>query len=99
MGEKKGRRDHRPILVLRQCLRLALYLKQRDTVSRYPSLESTTTDGDGLKRKYNQTKCAPNGIAGPKTNPLRDRSVLFLGLGQLLLGAERFLALLILTCH
>ena len=35
----------------------------------------------------------PDGVAGPKANPLRDRAVLLLGLGQLLLRAERLVAL------
>lgn len=36
---------------------------------------------------------SPDGITGSKTNPLRDRAVLFLGFGELLLGAEGFVGL------
>lgn len=35
----------------------------------------------------------PNGVTSSETNPLGDRSVLLLGLGQLLLGTERLVAL------
>lgn len=35
----------------------------------------------------------PDGVAGPQANPLRDGTVLALGLGQLLLGAETLVAL------
>jgi hypothetical protein len=35
----------------------------------------------------------PNGVSGPKTNPLRDRAVLLLRLGELLLRPERLVAL------
>jgi hypothetical protein len=35
----------------------------------------------------------PDGVVGAQTNPLRDRTVLLLGLGQLLLGAERLVGL------
>ena len=35
----------------------------------------------------------PDGVVGAQTDPLRDRAVLLLGLGQLLLGAERLVGL------
>jgi hypothetical protein len=35
----------------------------------------------------------PDGVVGAQTNPLRDRTVLLLRLGELLLGAERLLGL------
>jgi hypothetical protein len=35
----------------------------------------------------------PNGVAGPETDPLGDRAVLLLRLGELLLRAERLVAL------
>jgi len=35
----------------------------------------------------------PDGVTGPETDPLWDRTVLLLGLGQLLLGAERLVGL------
>lgn len=36
----------------------------------------------------------PDGVVGSETNPLRDRAVLLLGLGQLDLGPETLVALL-----
>jgi len=33
-----------------------------------------------------------NGVTGPETDPLRDRAVLLLRLGELLLGTERLVA-------
>jgi hypothetical protein len=36
---------------------------------------------------------APDGVASAKANPLRNRAVLLLGLGQLLLGSECLVAL------
>jgi hypothetical protein len=36
----------------------------------------------------------PDGVTGPQTNPLGDRTVLLLRFGKLLLGAERLVALL-----
>ena len=35
----------------------------------------------------------PDGVVGAQTDPLRDGTVLLLGLGQLLLGAERLVGL------
>jgi hypothetical protein len=35
----------------------------------------------------------PDGVTGPETNPLRNRTVLLLGFGKLLLGAEGLLGL------
>jgi hypothetical protein len=35
----------------------------------------------------------PNGVVGPETNPLRNRAVLLLRLGELLLRPERLVAL------
>lgn len=37
----------------------------------------------------------PDRVASAKSDPLRDRAVLLLGLGQLLLGTERLVALCI----
>lgn len=37
----------------------------------------------------------PDGVASAEANPLRDRAVLLLGLGQLDLGAERLVALFV----
>lgn len=34
-----------------------------------------------------------DGVTGPQTNPLGDRTVLLLGFGKLLLGAETLVAL------
>lgn len=36
---------------------------------------------------------APDGVASSEANPLRHRAVLLLGLGKLLLGTERLVAL------
>lgn len=36
---------------------------------------------------------APDSVASSKSNPLRNRAVLLLGLGKLLLGTERLVAL------
>lgn len=36
---------------------------------------------------------APDGVVSSEANPLRNRAVLLLGLGQLLLGTERLVAL------
>lgn len=36
----------------------------------------------------------PDGVVGPEADPLRDGAVLLLGLGQLLLGAERLVGLI-----
>jgi hypothetical protein len=36
---------------------------------------------------------APDGVASAKANPLRNRAVLLLGLGKLLLGSESLVAL------
>jgi hypothetical protein len=36
----------------------------------------------------------PDGVTGSQTDPLRNRTVLLLGFGKLLLGAEGLLALL-----
>lgn len=38
--------------------------------------------------------CLPDGVTGSQADPLRDRTVLLLGFGKLLLGAEGLLALL-----
>lgn len=37
----------------------------------------------------------PDGVTGPQTNPLGDGTVLLLGFGKLLLGAETLVALYI----
>ena len=36
----------------------------------------------------------PDGVTGPQTNPLGDGTVLLLGFGKLLLGAETLVALM-----
>ena len=41
----------------------------------------------------------PDGVTGPETNPLRNRTVLLLGFGKLLLGAEGLLGLLVDSCQ
>jgi len=38
--------------------------------------------------------CLPDGVTGSQADPLRDRTVLLLGFGKLLFGAEGLLALL-----
>ena len=38
-------------------------------------------------------KNAPDGVASSESNPLGNRAVLLLGLGKLLLGSERLVAL------
>lgn len=40
-----------------------------------------------------QKSVVPDGVTGPETNPLRNRTVLLLGFGKLLLGAEGLLGL------
>lgn len=42
---------------------------------------------------YSAGEVVPDGVVGSKANPLRDRTVLLLGLGQLLLGAEGLVGL------
>ena len=37
--------------------------------------------------------CVPDGVVGAQSNPLRDRTVLLLRFGELLLGAERLVGL------
>ncbi len=42
---------------------------------------------------FSSVLSVPNSVAGAKTDPLRDGAVLLLGLGQLILGPERLVAL------
>lgn len=44
-------------------------------------------------RPLTELLVVPNGVAGSETNPLRDRAVLLLRLGELLLRPERLVAL------
>ena len=44
-------------------------------------------------RKFEGALVVPNGVSGSETNPLRDRAVLLLRLGKLLLCPERLVAL------
>lgn len=41
----------------------------------------------------NEIASGPDGVSGSETDPLRDRAVLLLGFGKLLLGTEGFVAL------
>lgn len=41
----------------------------------------------------------PDGVTSSETDPLRDRSVLLLRLGELLLRAERLVALFVIICQ
>lgn len=77
-----------PIRVLRQCLRLALYL-QDNTISFLPPKPFCC---------YQEKDIIPDRVACSKSNPLRDRSILFHGLGQFLLGAEGFMTLYVCVC-
>jgi len=55
-------------------------------------LESASRDvsvEEGLLGPRSVRARIPDGVASAQTNPLRDRAVLLLGLGKLLLGAER----------
>ena len=45
------------------------------------------------KKKSKGRVCLLDGVTGPQTNPLGDRTVLLLGFGKLLLGAETLVAL------
>lgn len=49
-------------------------------------------DEEGRKNRQ-RYKDSPNSIPSPQPDPLRDRTVLFLGFGQLLFGAEGFVGL------
>lgn len=51
-------------------------------------LKSPTNKIDAGRRGY-----LLDGVAGPQANPLRDGTVLALGFGKLLLGAETLVAL------
>ena len=46
------------------------------------------------KQGQEQSKYLPDGVTGPETNPLGDGTVLSLGFGKLLLGAETLVALI-----
>lgn len=56
--------------------------------------------GAKIAKKKLQEDCARgnslDGVSSPQANPLRDRTVLLLRLGELLLGAERLVALFFL---
>lgn len=47
------------------------------------------------RKKKIEGRKLPDGVTSPETNPLRNRTVLLLGFGKLLLGTEGLLALLI----
>ena len=73
-----------PILVLRQCLRLALYLQESQRAigaQAAVALEAAAA-------------VVPDGVARPEADPLGNGAVLLLRLCKLLLGAERLLGLL-----
>lgn len=53
--------------------------------------EFVVSGSDGIYR--GRSKNAPDGVASSESNPLRNWAVLLLGLGQLLLGSERLVAL------
>lgn len=98
-----------PRRVLRQCLRLALYLQQRlvlGYLSKYAHFPRHGVDSCGRNRDYRIRSCdakgkkrdhrnfvVPDGVTSAKTNPLWDRSVLLLRLSELLLRSERLVAL------
>lgn len=78
-----------PMRVLRQCRRLALYLHSRQFSSCvrlwHPKIQHHRGLGLGV--------IVPDGVACAEANPLRNRAVLLLRFGKLLLGAEGLLAL------
>lgn len=89
-----------PILVLRQCLRLALYLLffadqylLFSLVLSTPLILSVAFDGSDDVAGFERWRSVPDGVVGSETDPLRDGTVLLLGLGQLLLGAESLVGL------
>jgi len=48
---------------------------------------------DGLRIVKEKEGYLPDGVTGPETNPLGNRTVLSLSFGKLLLGAETLVAL------
>jgi hypothetical protein len=83
-----------PMRVLRQCLRFALYLfiiPVRIWLSQEtcPSFKPLGYRGLGPAGD----KSIPDRVTGSQSDPLRNRSVLLLGSGELLLRAEGLVAL------
>lgn len=52
-----------------------------------------------LPRPKSALGIVPNGVASSETDPLGDRAVLLLRLGELLLRAERLVALFVMSCQ
>jgi hypothetical protein len=78
--EMRGRVVQIPMRVLRQCLRFALYLSFGVSLGR--SLWGCSKAQD-----------VPDGVTSSQSDPLRNRSVLLLGSGELLLRTEGLVAL------
>jgi hypothetical protein len=87
-----------PILVFLQCLRLALYLLDvmLAIAPQLASVSFNATSNPFTQRLHLHIgSIVPDGVTGSQSDPLRNRSVLFLGLGQLLLCSEGLVALLL----
>lgn len=52
-----------------------------------------SSEGQGQRAVGDRAVSGPDGVSGSETDPLRDRAVLLLGFGKLLLGTEGFVAL------
>ena len=86
-----------PIRVLRQCLRLALYLNTKTSACcSIRDLTLVTPQYPPRMSAYLES-FVPDGVVGSQSNPLRNRAVLLLRFGELLLGAERLVRLVILS--
>lgn len=86
-----------PILVFLQCLRLALYLISKRVSHHFllahPRRLINMTTVRTPVQYQSIVESLPDGVAGPKTNPLWDGSILLLSPCELLLGAEGFVGL------
>ena len=96
-----------PILVLRQCRRLALYLPVRNistlfSLNAFPQLSTTCSSflvflfrslASSSSHQPFQEHCLPNRIPRPQTDPLRNWAVLLGRFGEFLFCAEGFLRL------
>eukprot|EP00958_Prasinococcus_capsulatus_P027947 scaffold6090_cov326-Prasinococcus_capsulatus_cf.AAC.3 len=89
---------YKPSLVRRQCLRLALYLRRSknptpSTLLRQQGLHTKRLDASQMPEAKPLPKTAypPDCVASSQTDPLRDRSVLLLLLGQNALNLESLL--------
>lgn len=75
-----------------------------DLVSFLPLFPSTTPESSSLSielgssRRNRAIVIVPDGVTSPETDPLRDRAVLLLRLGELLLRTERLVALQLQSC-